>query len=63
MPLIQVAIIDGHTIEEKRKFAADVTKLACEDLKGVKPEQVWVKFTDMPHEDFAVAGTLIADRK
>jgi 4-oxalocrotonate tautomerase len=62
MPLIQVSIVEGHTVEEKRKFAADVTKLACEDLKNVKPEQVWVKFTDMPNENFAVAGTLIADR-
>jgi phenylpyruvate tautomerase PptA (4-oxalocrotonate tautomerase family) len=60
--LIQVSILEGHCIEEKRKFAADVTRLACEDFKSVTPEQVIVKFTDMPHENFSVAGVLIADR-
>ncbi|MDR3332137.1 MAG: tautomerase family protein [Synergistaceae bacterium] len=54
--------MEGHSIEEKRKFAAHVTQLVCEDLNA-KPEQVWVKFSDMPNENFAVAGTLIADRK
>jgi 4-oxalocrotonate tautomerase len=62
MPLIEVSLVEGHTVEEKRKFVADVTELACKDLKGVTPDIVWVKITDMPTENFGVAGTLIADR-
>ncbi|MDR1509618.1 MAG: tautomerase family protein [Synergistaceae bacterium] len=62
MPLIEVSLIEGHTVEEKRRFAEDVTELICKDLKGVTPEMVWVKITDMPAENFGVAGTLIADR-
>jgi 4-oxalocrotonate tautomerase len=61
MPMIQVNVVAGHSVEEKRKFAADVTRITCEDL-NVRPEQVWVQITDMPHDSFAVAGTLIADR-
>ncbi|MDR1377911.1 MAG: tautomerase family protein [Synergistaceae bacterium] len=61
MPMIQVNLIAGHSMEEKRKFAANVTRIACEDL-NVQPEQVWVQIIDMPTDSFAVAGTLIADR-
>jgi 4-oxalocrotonate tautomerase len=61
MPMIQVNLVTGHSVEEKRKFAADVTRVACEDLH-VLPEQVWVQIIDMPPDSFAVAGTLIADR-
>lgn len=62
MPVIQVNLLAGRPIEAKRAFAANVTKLACEDL-GVKPEQVRVIFNEMPHENYAIAGTLVADRK
>jgi 4-oxalocrotonate tautomerase len=61
MPMIQVNVLEGHTVEEKRKFVADVTRLTCEDF-GVKPEQVWVQIIDMPTDSFSVGGTLISDR-
>jgi 4-oxalocrotonate tautomerase family enzyme len=62
VPFIHVSIVEGHTVEEKRRFAANITKLACEDLK-VSADQVWVKFSEMKNDNFAVAGALIADRK
>ena len=62
MPVIQVNLLAGRSVEAKRAFAANVTKLACEDL-SVKPEQVRVIFNEMPHENYAIAGTLVADRE
>jgi 4-oxalocrotonate tautomerase len=62
MPLIEVSLVEGHTVEEKRKLVKDITKIVCEDLNGVLPEHVWIKITDMPVQDFSVAGTLMVDR-
>jgi 4-oxalocrotonate tautomerase family enzyme len=61
MPIIQVNLLQGRATEAKRKFAADVTRLACEHL-GVRAEQVRVIFNEMPRENYAIAGTLVADR-
>ncbi len=61
MPIIQVNLMQGRTVEAKRKFAAEVTNLACETL-GVRAEQVRVIFNEMPRENYAIAGTLVADR-
>lgn len=61
MPIIQVNLIKGRPVEAKRKFAADVTQLACEHL-GVQASQVRVIFNEMERENFAIAGTLVADR-
>ena len=61
MPIIQVNLLQGRPVEAKRKFAAEVTNLACEAL-GVRAEQVRVIFNEMPHENYAIAGTLVADR-
>ncbi len=62
MPIIQVNLLEGRPVEAKRAFAANVTKLVCEDL-GVTAEQVRVIFNEMPHENYAIAGTLVADKK
>lgn len=61
MPIIQVNLLQGRTVEAKRKFAAEVTNVACETL-NVRAEQVRVIFNEMPHESYAIAGTLVADR-
>lgn len=62
MPVIQVNLLQGRPAEAKRKFAANLTRLVCEDL-GVKAEQVRIIFNEMPHENYAIAGTLVADKK
>ncbi|MDR1510454.1 MAG: 4-oxalocrotonate tautomerase [Synergistaceae bacterium] len=62
MPIIQVNLLQGRSTEAKRKFASEVTRVACECL-GVAPEQVRVIFNDMPPENYSIAGTLASDRK
>ena len=61
MPIIKVNLLQGRSTEVKRKYAAELTKLTCECL-DVLPESVRIIFNDMAHENFAVAGTLAADR-
>ena len=61
MPIIQVNLLKGRPVEAKRKFAAEVSRLACECL-DVRVEQVRVIFNEMPRENYAIAGTLVADR-
>jgi 4-oxalocrotonate tautomerase len=62
MPIIRVNLIEGRSTEAKRKFAAEATRVACECL-SVAPEQVRIIFDEMPKENFAIAGTLVCDRK
>ena len=62
MPIIQVNALQGRSTEVKRKYAAELTKVTCECL-DVSPESVRIIFNVMDPENFAVAGTLAADRK
>jgi len=62
MPIIQVNLLQGRSTEVKRKYAAELTKLSCECL-DVPPESVSIIFSEIAHENLAVAGTLAADRK
>jgi 4-oxalocrotonate tautomerase len=62
MPILQVNLLQGRSIDIKRKYAAEVTRVTCECL-DVPPESVRIIFNDMAHEDFAVAGILAADKK
>ena len=62
MPIIQVNLLQGRSTEAKRKYAAELTKLTC-DCLDAPPESVRIIFSEMAHEDFAVAGVLASDRK
>lgn len=60
MPIVQIHMLEGRDLEKKRKLAKSVTEAVCESL-GVKPEKVRVILSEMPHDDFAIAGTLHCD--
>ena len=62
MPTIHVHLFQGRSIEAKRKYAAEVTKVTCECL-NVSPDKVRIIFNDMAPENVAIAGTLVADQK
>jgi len=62
MPLIQVTMLKGRTVEQKRKIAARITDAMVEDAKAAK-EAVVVTFIEITREDYASAGVLLADRK
>jgi 4-oxalocrotonate tautomerase len=62
MPLVQVTMLKGRTIEQKRKVAERITQTMVEDAKAAK-EAVIVTFIEIAREDYANAGVLLADKK
>jgi 4-oxalocrotonate tautomerase len=62
MPLIQVTMLKGRTIEQKRKLAARITDAMVEDASATK-EAVVITFIEITREDYANAGVLLADKK
>jgi len=60
MPIVQIHILEGRTVEQKRKMADGVTKAICDSL-SVGPEKVRIIISNMENEDFAVAGKLVVD--
>lgn len=61
MPVIQITLLKGRTIEQKRKVAQRVTDAIVEEA-GAKRESVTVTFVEVSREDYASGGTLLADK-
>lgn len=55
MPLIQVTIIEGRTVEQKNSFFEKVTAVAVETL-NVKKAQVRVVINEVPATHWAIGG-------
>ncbi|MBA4286076.1 MAG: 4-oxalocrotonate tautomerase [Xanthomonadaceae bacterium] len=55
MPIIQFNLLEGRTVEQKRKLAKRVTETVVEVL-GVRPENVRILIHEMGAEDFSVGG-------
>jgi 4-oxalocrotonate tautomerase len=62
MPLVQVTMLKGRTVEQKRRLAARITDAMVEEAKATK-EAVVVTFIEITHEDYASAGVLLADKQ
>ncbi len=62
MPLIQVTMLKGRSVDQKRKIAERITQTMVEDGKAAK-EAVVVTFIEITREDYASAGVLLADKK
>ena len=55
MPICQIHLLEGRTVEQKRKLIAKITE-AMFDAIGAKPESVRVILTEMPKEHFGIGG-------
>ncbi len=62
MPIIQVHMIKGRTVDQKRKLVATITDAVVKSL-DVKNEDVRIILQEMAKDDYAVAGTLVVDKK
>jgi 4-oxalocrotonate tautomerase len=62
MPILQVEILKGRTLEQKREMARKVTDAVTETLNCPK-EAVRIIIREMEWENFAHAGILRADSK
>jgi 4-oxalocrotonate tautomerase len=61
MPLVQITLLKGRTIEQKRKVAERITQAMVEEAKATK-EAVTITFIEVTREDYASAGVLLADK-
>ena len=61
MPLIQVALTEGRSIEEKRDLIASITRETVRVL-GCKDSSVTIILTDVSRSDWATAGLSLADK-
>jgi len=61
MPVIQVTLLKGRTVEQKRKLAQRMTDAIVEEA-GAKRESVTVTFVEVSREDYASGGVLMADK-
>jgi 4-oxalocrotonate tautomerase len=62
MPHVQVTMLEGRTLEQKRKLVARVTDALAEEC-GARREAISIAIVEVSKEDFASAGTLVADKK
>ena len=57
MPTYHVEMIEGRTIEQKKKLVAEITRVSVEVLGGVA-DSVDIIITDIKRENWATGGKL-----
>lgn len=62
MPVVQIDIFEGRSVEQKRNLAKAVTK-AIADSINCPPEAVTIIIREMKRENYAKAGELYVDKK
>lgn len=61
MPIIQVEMLEGRTIDQKRTLATELTEAFVRSCGG-EASAVRVVLRDVPPENWAIGGTLVSDR-
>ncbi len=62
MPAIQITLLQGRSIEQKRRIARRVTDVMVEEA-GTKAEAVVITFVEVSQESYASGGVLVADKR
>jgi 4-oxalocrotonate tautomerase len=62
MPIIHVLLLEGRTVDQKRKLVASMTDAVVTSL-DVKREDVRIILHGMARHDYAIAGVLAIDKK
>jgi len=61
MPLVQITMLTGRTVDQKRKLAKRITDAMVEEA-GAPREGVVVTFNELSKENYASAGVLVSDK-
>lgn len=62
MPIVQIHMLEGRSLDQKRALVKKVTEAICETA-GATPDSVRIILSEMPHDTYAHAGMLRADHK
>jgi 4-oxalocrotonate tautomerase family enzyme len=61
MAHVQVTMLTGRTIEQKRRAVKRISEVMQEEL-NVKTERLTIVFVEVPRDSYARNGILLADR-
>jgi 4-oxalocrotonate tautomerase len=61
MPFLNIQLMKGRTVEQKRALVSNVTKAVCESIDTI-PSKVRIVLHELEPEDIAVGGVLNSDR-
>ncbi len=61
MPFINVRMLEGRSIDQKRDLAKAITD-AIETICNAKPDDTMVVIEEVPRENWARGGVLLSDR-
>ena len=61
MPHVQITLLKGRTIEQKRKMVQRVTDAVAEEA-GTAREGIVITVVEVSKEDYARGGVLMADK-
>lgn len=60
MPVVQVYMFEGRTVEQKRKIVAGITQAMVEGA-GTEAKEIHVLIHDMPISDWSNGGVLYSE--
>jgi 4-oxalocrotonate tautomerase len=61
MAHVQITLLAGRTMEQKRRAVRRITEAMVEEL-NVKAEKLTVAFVEVPRQSYARNGVLLSDR-
>jgi 4-oxalocrotonate tautomerase len=61
MAHVQITMLEGRTIEQKRRAVKRITEVMKEEL-NVNPEKLTITLIEIPRQSYARNGVLISDR-
>ena len=62
MPMVQITMLQGRTVEQKRKLAQRITDAMVEEA-GARREAIVVTFVEVSKESYASGGVLMTDKR
>lgn len=60
MPRVTIQLVEGRTLEQKRKMADEITKSICA-ICNVPNSAVTIYFDDMPKNSYSKGGIMVCD--
>jgi len=61
VPLVQITMLAGRTVDQKRKLAERITDALVEEA-GARREAIVVAFHEVAKESYASGGVLMIDK-
>ena len=61
MAHVQITMLAGRTMEQKRRAVKRLTEVLREEL-NFKPEKLTIAFVEVPRDSYARNGLLLSDR-